>query len=101
MQTESLWIRSFPFKWPVSLITVGLCGLFCGVTFLLIATGASDRVWLILGLAFTLAGGLGALMGSLLCVWCVRKARRNPELFGPAREYEAETCISDATEIAR
>ncbi len=97
MPDERAWIRAYPFKCPVFLITMGLCCLSTGIVLLLVSVGSIYSIWSMLGGIFSTMGGACSIVGAAWCMWAVRMARSHPELYAAVRECEAETCLSEAT----
>ena len=94
-----VWISTFPYKCQVAAIIIGLSAVSCGIIFWLIAMGMTSPMWQIMAISSLIFGATCTLTGSIWC--CCAVHRTGSDVYGQFKEGEAETQISEATEMIR
>lgn len=88
------WLKSFPYKWQVAEITLGLSTLVCGAVFFLISRGVTSPLWIILAGTFLCIGVVCTLMGASWCCWSLQRIQTDHEVYGKIKDCEIETLTS-------
>ena len=94
-----IWIQTFPYKCQVATIIIGLSAVSCGIIFWLIALGMTSPMWKIMAISSLIVGATCTLTGSIWCCCAVQST--GSDVYGQFKEGEAETQISEATEMIR
>jgi hypothetical protein len=101
LNSDMDWMKTFPYKWQLADITFGFSALSCGAIFWLISVGMTSPLWIIMAVTSLSIGVACTLTGSIWCCIAIRRSRLDVDLCGHARECEAETLTSEATEMIR
>ena len=94
-----VWIQTFPYKCQVATIIIGLSAVSCGIIFWLIALGMTSPMWKIMAISSLILGATCTLTGSIWCCCAVQST--GSDVYGQFKEGEADTQISEATEMIR
>ena len=84
------WLRSFPYKWQVAGITLGVVNLVSASVFFLISRGLTSSLWIIMSAIFLSTGVLCSLSGAIWCCVSIRHVRREHSVYGRFKDSEAE-----------
>ena len=90
------WMTSFPYKWQVLEITLGLVNLVSASVFFLISRGLMSPLWIILAATFLCIGAICTLTGAIWCYWSVKEVHREHNVYGKFKDCETETltCVT-------
>ena len=85
------WLTSFPYKWQVLEITLGLVTLVGAGVFFLISRGMTSPLWLIMAATSVCIGSVCTVTGTVWCLWSLRHAEREHEIYGRIKDGETDT----------
>ena len=89
---------SSPYKWQITLLSVGFVALLAGLVFLLLSVGADGHTWKLLGGVCVAMGTIIMFIGTCWCAWAT--THQNCQLDSlMAADAEIETLTNENADI--
>jgi len=91
------WLTSFPYKWQVAEITLGVVILICACAFFLLSCGVTSPLWLIMAATSLFIGSVCTISGVIWCLWSLRHAESEYDVYGRIKDGETDTLTRGMT----